>query len=83
MRNPWSEVEWKGDWNDNSYLWTEGLKHELGLESKDDGVFFISFADYAQFFYMTTICKYVDEHTVSTCSDEHPPPSFSLQTFTL
>jgi calpain-15 len=58
VRNPWSEVEWKGDWSDNSYLWTEALKQELGLESKDDGIFFISFADYASFFYMTTICKY-------------------------
>jgi hypothetical protein len=27
MRNPWGHgVEWKGDWSDNSKLWTEDLK---------------------------------------------------------
>ena len=78
MRNPWSEVEWKGDWSDGSYLWTYDLKQKLGLETKDDGIFFISFEDYAKFFYMTTICKYIDDFEASTCVDEHPPTSYSL-----
>lgn len=27
MRNPWGHgVEWKGDWADNSHLWTNELK---------------------------------------------------------
>lgn len=26
LRNPWGDFEWKGDWSDDSELWTEALK---------------------------------------------------------
>lgn len=26
IRNPWGQNEWKGDWGDHSYKWTEELK---------------------------------------------------------
>jgi len=25
LRNPWGGGEWKGDWSDESYLWTKEL----------------------------------------------------------
>lgn len=58
IRNPWSEEEWRGDWSDQSYLWTLELKKELNFEAKDDGIFYIAIEDYVKFFYITTICKY-------------------------
>jgi hypothetical protein len=30
VRNPWGEHEWKGDYSDNSSLWTAKLKEEAG-----------------------------------------------------
>jgi len=26
MRNPWGQGEWKGEWSDNSPLWTPELR---------------------------------------------------------
>jgi hypothetical protein len=26
LRNPWGKTEWKGDWSDNSSLWTPAMK---------------------------------------------------------
>ena len=26
LRNPWGKGEWKGDWGDDSWLWTPYLK---------------------------------------------------------
>ena len=60
IRNPWGFKEWTGDWSDKSTKWTPDLKKELGYEDREDGIFFISFQDYLSFFYITTICKYID-----------------------
>jgi len=47
VRNPWAGFEWKGDYSDNSDLWTEALKEDYGFsEVRNDGVFFISYDDY-------------------------------------
>jgi hypothetical protein len=52
-------------------LWTLELKKELNFEAKADGIFYIAIEDYVKFFYLTTICKYVEGSQVSFCSDEH------------
>ena len=30
VRNPWGDFEWKGDWGDDSELWTPRLEKLLG-----------------------------------------------------
>ena len=70
IRNPWGFKEWTGDWSDKSSKWTPELKAKLGFEDKDDGVFFISFEDYVSFFYITTICKYIQENDLSYIADQ-------------
>ena len=37
LRNPWGNVEWKGDWSDNSSKWTARMKSRLSWVSRDDG----------------------------------------------
>ena len=69
IRNPWGFREWAGDWSDKSTKWTAELKALVGFEDKEDGIFFISFQDYIAYFYVTTICKYIQENDVSTCAD--------------
>lgn len=57
MRNPWgSGVEWKGDWSDNSKLWTPDLKQKLGWTDANDGLFFISLNDYLSHYSNTSVC---------------------------
>ena len=43
LRNPWGQHEWKGDYSDNSPLWTQSLKQEVGWINKEDGIFFMPF----------------------------------------
>ena len=43
IRNPLGRKEWSGDYSDNSPLWTESLKKELGWVDKDDGMLFMPF----------------------------------------
>jgi calpain-15 len=42
LRNPWGGSEWKGDWSDNSRLWTPELKQQVGLKATEDGVFYMT-----------------------------------------
>ena len=57
MKNMWGTNEWVGDWSDNSSKWTQEFKKEVGLEQKQEGIFWISYEDYLQFYTTTHICK--------------------------
>jgi len=62
LRNPWGRQEWMGDWSDKSSLWTPELRKLLQVEAKDDGIFFIGFKDYMNYYRSTTICKVIDNY---------------------
>ena len=57
MMNMWGTNEWVGDWSDTSSKWTQEFKKEVGLEQKEDGIFWMSYDDYLQFYTTTHICK--------------------------
>jgi hypothetical protein len=74
IRNPHGQDEWTGAWSDKSELWKEvdeEKKKEIGMKEANDGIFFISYADYLTFFYITSICKYGKEGKRSFVVDEH------------
>lgn len=61
IRNPHGSKEWKGDYSDESLLWTEELNKIFGHEIKNqkdlnDGLFFISLADFRKYFKSVYIC---------------------------
>ena len=58
LRNPWGKFEWKGAWGDESELWTDELKQKAGLTTEDDGCFWMSFADFKEYFSRYQICQY-------------------------
>lgn len=64
LRNPPGDhPEWKGDWSDNSRLWTRRLKAKLGW-SKDaaDNTFWMSFDDFCNSFRSLYVCRYYEPH---------------------
>lgn len=65
MRNPWGKGEWKGDWSDNSPLWTPELRNQLRLTNADDGVFHMTFSDAGKYFSDFAVCHYRDNYVTS------------------
>ena len=58
IRNPWGSFEWKGDYSDNSPLWTDDLKKKVNYLNLDDGSFYMRLTDFLNFFPYSFICKY-------------------------
>ena len=57
FRNPWGRCEWQGRWSDNSDLWTDELRAEVGAETiEDDGTFWMCFEDVFEYFYSINVC---------------------------
>lgn len=48
IRNPWGKFEWKGDFSDNSPMWTPDAKKMLDVVAKDDGVFWMPFERFVE-----------------------------------
>ena len=57
MKNMWGTNEWIGDWSDESLKWTQEFKKAVGLQNKEDGVFWMSYDDYLQFYTTTHIAQ--------------------------
>ncbi|KAL9882850.1 calpain 15 small optic lobes isoform 1-T1 [Glossina fuscipes fuscipes] len=57
LRNPWGHFSWRGDWSDDSDLWTEELREILMPHGASEGVFWISFEDVLNYFDCIDICK--------------------------
>lgn len=48
---------WKGDWSDDSSIWTRELRQELLPDGSQDGTFWIAFTDVLKYFDCIDICK--------------------------
>ncbi|XP_073834719.1 calpain 15 small optic lobes isoform X1 [Musca autumnalis] len=57
LRNPWGHFSWRGDWSDDSDLWTDELREALMPHGASEGVFWISFEDVLNYFDCIDICK--------------------------
>lgn len=65
LRNPWGSGEWKGDYSDDSPLWTPDLKARAGWTSEDDGSFFMPFEAMLDNYDQVSICHYRDHYIYS------------------
>jgi len=66
IRNPWGDsMEWNGDFSDNSNLWTESLKKEVGFQKLNDGTFWIKFEDFIKYYNDIVIVYYKDDYIQS------------------
>ena len=62
LRNPWGSGEWKGDWCDESPLWTPALRKEVGCVVEDDGTFHIPYEDYLKEYAWTSYAVDIDQN---------------------
>lgn len=60
-------MEWKGPWSDNSKEWTTQAKTALGYgDFKDDGIFWMPYSTYYQY-YATTAINYIRPNYFYSC----------------
>eukprot|EP01050_Picozoa_sp_SAG11_P010536 SAG11_NODE_1059_length_6002_cov_2.976453_4_plen_207_part_00 len=65
LRNPWGQVEWTGDYSDESDKWTDALKQETGFKTEldengkqvEDGRFWMCWADFIRFYDKVGVCN--------------------------
>lgn len=57
LRNPWGSHEWSGEFSDNSPLWTAKLKADLDVVKRDDGLFWMPFEKFTNYFDAIAILK--------------------------
>ncbi|XP_023027759.2 calpain-A isoform X1 [Leptinotarsa decemlineata] len=59
IRNPWGRVEWTGNWNDRSELWStipDNIRTSLSVKIREDGEFWMEFKDFIKYFDILEIC---------------------------
>ena len=71
LRNPWGDFEWKGDWSDNSELWTPKIKKELGWTGANDGSFWMCLDDFCHYFSRVQICRINANYKYSSFKGTH------------
>ncbi|KAI1310541.1 hypothetical protein EDD11_003713 [Mortierella claussenii] len=60
VRNPWGEIEWNGDWSDQSEKWTPEAIKALKHEDKEDGRFWMPYKDFLRIFTTIDRCRVFD-----------------------
>jgi len=79
IRNPWGNFEWKGDWSDQSPLWTEELRRELNYDpNPEDGIFFMNIRDYNKYFPVTWLCRYKKDNYYYSVNFQHTVNNYNV-----
>ncbi|KAF9426543.1 hypothetical protein BGZ76_002708 [Entomortierella beljakovae] len=60
IRNPWGQIEWNGDWSDQSEKWTPEAIKALNHTDKDDGRFWMPYKDFLNIFTTIDRCRVFD-----------------------
>ena len=63
LRNPWGDTKYKGEWGEDSPLWTPELKKKFSYDETydEEGEFFISYDDFLSYFADVDVCRIVDK----------------------
>ena len=55
LRNPWGAEQYSGDWSDESGLWTQWAREEVGSNIANDGIFFMDLDSFKNNFNWVTV----------------------------
>ena len=70
VRNPWGEKEWNGRASDKDQRFWSTVsaadRQRLGYKQNNDGVFFILWEDFVNYFFMVDICKVNDNASLTS-----------------
>lgn len=77
LRNPWGDFEWNGDWSDNSKLWTNEIKRQVGYDDSE-GLFWMAYTDVCHFFSRIQFGHINDEYHYSFMKASHQRGSYTL-----
>jgi len=58
MRNPWGKERYSGPWSDNDSRWTEDFKEQAKMTVANDGIFYMTVADFKIAFTIYNIAQY-------------------------
>ena len=68
LKNPWGNTEFNGDWSDKSKKWTPELKKICDFPGEyDDGIFYMSFNDFIEYFIILDIAKLEPGYKTTFC----------------
>lgn len=73
LRNPWGKIEWKHNWSDEDKRWDDvcnKTKEKIHFSKKNDGIFYMNFEDFEEYFNHFEICYYHDFFKRSSCKLE-------------
>lgn len=75
IRNPWSSYEWKGPWGDGTKEWDKhpSIAKELGYENKNDGIFWMDFDDFVEYFNQISVCDRTTKNDLMLHYDQDFP----------
>lgn len=60
IRNPWAQELYKGPWSDKDPRWTPDFKRQAGFVDNNDGMYFMPFNYYMDYFYQLNVAYYQD-----------------------
>ena len=64
IRNPWGKREWQGRGSESdSHFWSKipaSEKQNIGFQEKNDGIFYMLYEDFVNYFSMVDICRIDD-----------------------
>lgn len=69
LRNSKCQIEWTGDWGDNSPKWQQ-IEEEYRTEIKSDGIFYLPFSDFNNLFEFICINYYDDTYIHTAFKDK-------------
>ena len=81
LRNPWGRGEWKGMWSDNHVTWRAfpAVKTELEQTDRNDGVFYMQWADFQAHFGYVMMSRPVEVVENQNVNDSKKPMVLHLK----
>jgi len=77
LKNPFGNMEYKGDWDEDSGKWTDEILDICGCKNDDseNGIFYMAYEDFCKYFeeidiaklepgYQTTYCKFKKNESI-------------------